>query len=102
MKSGTRKFKKMVEEERRGARRINRPRWEGGKNRYMKKLLTMKNWYKRRGGKERAQEINTRLGEYRTEREKERETRGGGEDIEPETVMFIPSTPRGELMKLMR
>ena len=26
----------------------------------------------------------------------------GGEELEPETVMFVPSTPRGELVKLMR
>ena len=30
LKSGSRKFKKMVEDEKRGIRRVNRPRWEGG------------------------------------------------------------------------
>ena len=29
LKSGTRKYNRMVEEEKRGGRRVNRPRWEG-------------------------------------------------------------------------
>ena len=50
LKSGTRKYKRMVEDERRGLRRVNRPRWEGGGKRLVKKLLNKKNWFKKRGG----------------------------------------------------
>ena len=48
LKSGSRKFKRMVEQEKGGVRRVNRPRWEGGKHRYVKKVLSKKNWYKKK------------------------------------------------------
>ena len=38
LKAGSRKYNKMVEDEEKGIRRINRPRWEGGGRRYVKKL----------------------------------------------------------------
>ena len=94
----------MVEEEKRGIRRVNRPRWEGGNKRYIRKLLQRKNWYKRGKGKTEREEWERdgRKGEYRVERQKEGEGNGGRESMEPETVMFIPSTPRGELLNMLK
>ena len=71
---------------------------EGGRNRYVKKLLSKKNWYKKRG------EASDRGGEGETRRpgiesENKSEER---DETEPETVMFLPSTPRGELMKKLK
>ena len=48
LKSGTRGFNKMVEDEKKGIRRINRPRWEGGRKRFANKVTTKKNWYRRK------------------------------------------------------
>ena len=39
----------MVEEEKKGIRRVNCPRWEGGDKRYIGKLLKKKNWFKKKG-----------------------------------------------------
>ena len=50
LKAGSRKYKKMVEDEDKGVRRINIPRWEGGGMRYVRKSLQKKNWFKIRGG----------------------------------------------------
>ena len=96
LKSGTRKFTRMVEQEKGGVRRVNRPRWEGGRNRYVKKLLSKRNWYKRR----RESKEGTK-GEGRGETEVERKS-NMGEETEPESIMFIPSTPNGELMKRLK
>ena len=89
----------MVEEEKRGVRRVNRPRWEGGNKRYVAKLLKRKNWFKR-GNKEKLSEGNSR-GES-TNKWTGVEKGVGEEDLEPETVVFIPSTPRGELLKMLK
>ena len=48
LKSGSRRYKRMAEDEDRGVRRINRPRWEGGRERFIKKVLTKKNWFKKK------------------------------------------------------
>ena len=48
LKSGSRKYKRMVAQEDGGVRKINRPRWEGGQKRYTKKLLGKKNWYRKK------------------------------------------------------
>ena len=69
----------------------------------MTKLLKKKNWFTKKN------DINERdkdsRGEYRgggeESRERGRETERG-EEGEPETVMFVPSTPRGELVKRLR
>ena len=50
LKSGSRKFSRMLDDEDKGIRRVNRPRWEGGGNINVKKLLQKKNWYKKKGG----------------------------------------------------
>ena len=90
----------MVEEEKRGVRRVNRPRWEGGGGRYVKKLLSKKNWFQRKteerstGDKGRGADLRSQL-----ERDRGRESK---DELEPETVMFVPSTPNGELAKLMK
>ena len=49
LKAGSRKYKRMVEDEDKGVRRVNRPRWEGGGMRYVRKLLQKKNWFKTEG-----------------------------------------------------
>ena len=92
LKSGSRKFNRMVKQEEGGVRRVNRPRWEG---RYVNKLLKKKNWYKQKRGQERSEGC----GSSRQENANSREER---DSTEPETVIFIPSTPRGELLKLMK
>ena len=62
LKVGGRNYSKVVEDVKRGVRRVNRPRWEGGGMRYVRKLLQKKNWFKGRGetGKKivRAKEAN--------------------------------------------
>ena len=75
LKSGSRRFKRMIAEEEGGVRRINRPRWEGGKNRYVKKMLRKKNWYKKGKTKENESEIS---------KDRNREGKGGGEREVPE------------------
>ena len=111
LKSGTRRYNRLVEEERKGIRRVNRPRWEGGGRRYVNKLLQKKNWYKRR-----KKDGKTEEGKKSTEVGKRHLEGGGGTQYggdhslkrgdcaeqEAETVMFIPSTPRGELMRAMK
>ena len=51
LKSGTRRYRRMVEDEKNGIRRVNRPRWEGGGKRWSKKILNKRNWFKNRGEK---------------------------------------------------
>ena len=48
LKSGSRRYNRMVEEEKKGIRRVNRPRWEKGDKRYIGKLLKKKNWFKKK------------------------------------------------------
>ena len=60
-----------------------------------------KNWLKKKKANkelERGVSKGNREREYEREKREEHEGEGG----EPETVLFIPSTPRGELMKAMR
>ena len=47
LKSGTRKYNRMVQDEADGKRRVNRPKWEGGHRRYLNKLVKKNSWYKR-------------------------------------------------------
>ena len=89
LKAGTRKFNKMVEEEKRGIRRINRPRWEGGNRRYTTKLLQKKNWFKNRRNEKSTEEKEKKKGGKMTESWIDKG--GKGEELEPETVLFIPS-----------
>ena len=87
----------MVENEIKGVRRVNRPRWEGGGRRVIKKILAKRNWFKRKkkDGSEVTDEVRTRRGVKTVDKESK-------DDTEPETVLFIPSTPGGELLKRMR
>ena len=98
LKSGSRRYRRMVEEEDRGIRRVNRPRWEDGRVRFVKKVLLKKNWFKKKGGNKREsrRDIEGNRGGVKSKEER-REIRDS-EELEPETVMFIPSTPRGELL----
>ena len=91
----------MVEDEDKGVRRVNRPRWEGGGMRYVRKLLQKKNWFKNRGGN-RQEESRDQGSNWKVEGPSKQVDTGRGEEGEPETVIFVPSTPRGELMKAMR
>ena len=38
----------MLETEKEGGRKLNRPRWEGGNGRYWDKMRKKQNWYKKR------------------------------------------------------
>ena len=99
LKSGTRRYNKMVESESRGIRRVNRPRWEGGGRRIVKKIMAKRNWFKKRkreGTELGGDDVRTRRGII------EGRNRESKDETEPETVMFIPSTPGGELLKQMR
>ena len=66
----------------------------------MKKLLTRKNWYKKRSEKKYAKGEN----QDKTDRnrDKERPEKERRDETEAETVLFIPSTPGGELLKRLR
>ena len=81
LESGTRCYNRMVDDEKRGIRRVNRPRWEGGSKRYVAKLLQKKNWYKKGKGKtEKAEkEKNNGKREYKVERRAEGELEGVGD-----------------------
>ena len=46
MKSGSRKFRRMVDQEREVVRRVNRPSWEGEPRRFVKKVMIKENWFK--------------------------------------------------------
>ena len=59
------------------------------------KMLPFSNWYKQKRGQERSEGCGSSRQENATSREERDST-------EPETVIFIPSTPRGELLKLMK
>ena len=102
LKAGTRKFNKMLEDEKKGIRRVNRPRWEGGNRRYTTKLLKKKNWYKNKKSLDEKEGGKGTRGEKTIESWMEKDRGGKGEELEPETVLFIPSTPRGELLKLLK
>ena len=103
LKSGSKRFNRMVEDEKRGIRRVNRPRWEGGGKRYVGKLLRKKNWYKKKkeGSTEKEQGIDKgKGGVYKIDGGGKTEIeRGTKEEKDPETVMFIPSTPRGGIIE---
>ena len=88
----------MVDQEKGGVRRVNRPRWEGGKGRYIKKLMSKKTWYKKRGGES---ESSKEGGRRYTNQEGELKPYEKG-DGDSETVMFVPSTPKRELVKRLR
>ena len=102
----------LIEEEKKGVRRINRPRWEGGGTRYVNKLLQKKNWYKRkRKDIKKEGDKKSREGEHRRHIGGGGGTQYGGDhslkrgeqaEQQPETVMFVPSTPGGELMKALK
>ena len=68
----------------------------GGRGRYVNKLLSKKNWYKKRGETEKRGDSRTIVGQRVDNSTIERD------ESEPETVIFVPSTPRGELVKSMR
>ena len=67
----------------------------------MTKLLKRKNWFKGKKGEKDSENGGKNRVRIGIEREIEKDN-GGGEDMEPETVMFIPSTPRGELLRLLK
>ena len=46
LKSGRRRYQRMLETENEGGTSLNRPRWEGGNGRYWDKMRKKKNWYK--------------------------------------------------------
>ena len=67
---------------------MNRPRWEGGKGRFAKKILGKNNWFKKRRIQEGSKGVQKESGRkdkecYESERD----------ETEPETVLFLPSTP---------
>ena len=111
LKSGSRKFSRMLEDEDMGIRRVNRPRWEGGHGRYLDKILKKKNWYRKKKTERDSNEKNgesygRKVWKEKTEKEKskpkprEKEMEEDSEEIE--SVMFLPSTPHGELMKRVK
>ena len=103
LKSGTRKYNRMLKEEKDGKRSLNRPRWEGGYGRYWGKIMQKTNWYKKRSRKgsepgERKPGVGRR-GEGGARRETEIVEKGENrrvsreEEGEAETVMFLSCTP---------
>ena len=77
LKSGTRRYNRLVKEEREGKRTLNRPRWEGGHGRYWSKMMKKNNWYKRKGKNTDKREVGDQNGrEHRNRREIEKQ---GGE-----------------------
>ena len=68
LKSGTKKYHRMLKNEKEGKRSLNRPKWEGGHGRCFDKIMKKTNWYRKR---------NTRGKE---EKHKNRETGGKNRD----------------------
>ena len=111
LKSGTRKYNKMVQDEKDGKRSLNRPRWEGGHGRYLDKILKKKNWYRKKKTERVSTEKNgesyeRKVWKEKTEKKeskpKPRENEMEEDSEEIESVMFLPSTPHGELMKSVK
>ena len=104
----------MLRDEMEGRRSPNRPRWEGCTGRYWGKLMKKGNWYKKSGRKDKGSGeggTEPRQGGRSSAERKERGSRQkagelgreiGEEEDEAETVMFLPCTPRGELLKRVR
>ena len=61
----------------------------------MTKLLSRRNWFKKKGGSEEETRERVSGGSMREEESKR-------DYSDPETVIFVPSTPRGELVKRLR
>ena len=102
LKSGTVRYNRMLREDREGRRSLNRPRWEGGHGRYWGKLMKKGNWYKRGPlFKTASNDRDTCNVIDKAEKEIEK-MRSPDNEEEAETVLFVPCTPRGELLKLMR
>ena len=62
----------------------------------MSKLMSKKNWYKKNRWDVKGRESKEGYEERSKGNKCERD------ESEPETVIFVPSTPRGELVKRMR
>ena len=84
-------YKRMVQNEEGGGRKVNRPRWDGEKERRLRKIGAKSNWYKK---KKRACDKGGRG--------KSGKGRGKEEISDIEAVLFVPYTPRGELAKLLQ
>ena len=94
--AGLKGYNNMVEAEKRGERRVNRPRWEGEVERRFKKLGAKSSWFKRKR-KRGNQRQNQRGGKNKGDK-----TRGKEEESQIETVLFVPNTPNGLLAKMIQ
>ena len=93
--AGLKGYYNMVKEEESGGRKVNRPRWEGAGARRLKKLGGKANWFKRKSKNITVKGESGRKGGS---------TKGkkNCDNKEVETVMFVPQTPGGELMRLLQ
>ena len=91
--AGLRGYNNMVMVEEGGGRKVNRPRWDGARERRFKKMAAKSSWFrskkKKQGG----------TGKFGKKGEKKR---GREEESDIEAVMFVPHTPGGLLAKLLQ
>ena len=90
--AGMRGYEKMVETEEKGGRKVNRPRWDGEKERRYRKLGAKASWYKRK----------SKMPETKYKGRGGGKRRGPEEESDIETVLFVPHTPGGELAALIQ
>ena len=92
--AGLKGYLNMVKTEESGGRKVNRPRWEGATTRRYKKLGAKSNWFRKKGGGNN-KEITGGKG-------KKSHRKVGAEDNRIETIMFVPHTPGGELVRRLQ
>ena len=90
------------EREERGGRRLNRHRKEGRRMRLVKKIVGPKNWYKGKITEEDSENTDKDTDNEQTWKRKNIENKKRGkkrekEEVEYESIMFVPVTPKAEL-----
>ena len=89
------------EREERGGRRLNRHREEGRRMREVKKIVGPKNWYKGKITEIDKENTNKEITNEQTWRRKKIENKRRGKkrdkEVEYESIMFVPATPKAEL-----
>ena len=79
---------------------VNRPEYSGRKKRIVKSLIGKSTWFKNRNQNQKPPETGNngnRIRSQRTTYGRQKMVRG-----QPETVLFIPHTPEGQLKKLFQ
>ena len=88
--AGLKGYNKMVKVEEEGGRKINRPRWEGERERRYKKMAAKCSWFRKKKGR------------GGSEKRKGKKRKGKEEESDIESVLFVPHTPNGALAKLLQ